>query len=441
MHEQKSQSKVHSPCGLISSSSSIMVDIAVKSGAAWVCQAQGRQLADVLLPVHIADKEEELSQSQGDKTNRCSPVLLEQTEDGSPCVLTIHCSPGSPAAIGRLLVVSEARTMELYDQTGEYCGTVRGERDHGVQQDSEDRGPFYRKQLILELPSAACEVKLLSLAGRSSLLVCRIVVGLQPPLQQQPGPVRGPGIDMEQVQCLVEEMGTSLSPGAQNLMEMVHYQQKNQTGSLGGFLPLLMGSGAFSILARGANASPGAVSSQTQSAESTPPASVISAADEAPLTENRATSASSPDSLLSGVNTNNAGQVSHAHLAQMMSHFLKGQHGQALTSGPELLPMLQSVCGQVTQLRLDDAAVVEREKKLSNGSWELDSAMERRLEEMEKRLKEHVDRRLDALEQKLEQALLSALHQGETSGSAGGVRGAEGPRAPCSHALTSDDLT
>ncbi|AWP18171.1 DUF4506 domain containing protein [Scophthalmus maximus] len=419
MHEQKSQSKVEEEEFTV----------------------PGRQLADVLLPVHIADKEEELSQSQGDKTNRCSPVLLEQTEDGSPCVLTIHCSPGSPAAIGRLLVVSEARTMELYDQTGEYCGTVRGERDHGVQQDSEDRGPFYRKQLILELPSAACEVKLLSLAGRSSLLVCRIVVGLQPPLQQQPGPVRGPGIDMEQVQCLVEEMGTSLSPGAQNLMEMVHYQQKNQTGSLGGFLPLLMGSGAFSILARGANASPGAVSSQTQSAESTPPASVISAADEAPLTENRATSASSPDSLLSGVNTNNAGQVSHAHLAQMMSHFLKGQHGQALTSGPELLPMLQSVCGQVTQLRLDDAAVVEREKKLSNGSWELDSAMERRLEEMEKRLKEHVDRRLDALEQKLEQALLSALHQGETSGSAGGVRGAEGPRAPCSHALTSDDLT
>ncbi|KAF0025910.1 hypothetical protein F2P81_022791 [Scophthalmus maximus] len=394
----RNEFKVHSPCGLISSSSSIMVDIAVKSGAAWVCQAQGRQLADVLLPVHIADKEEELSQSQGDKTNRCSPVLLEQTEDGSPCVLTIHCSPGSPAAIGRLLVVSEARTMELYDQTGEYCGTVRGERDHGVQQDSEDRGPFYRKQLILELPSAACEVKLLSLAGRSSLLVCRIVVGLQPPLQQRPGPVRGPGIDMEQVQCLVEEMGTSLSPGAQNLMEMVHYQQK-------------------------------------------PPASVISAADEAPLTENGATSASSPDSLLSGVNTNNAGQVSHAHVAEMMSHFLKGQHGQALTSGPELLPMLQSVCGQVTQLRLDDAAVVEREKKLSNGSWELDSAMERRLEEMEKRLKEHVDRRLDALEQKLEQALLSALHQGETSGSAGGVRGAEGPRAPCSHALTSDDLT
>lgn len=35
--------------------------------------------------------------------------------------------------------------------------------------------------------------------------------------------------------------------------------------------------------------------------------------------------------------------------------------------------------------------------------------MERRLEEMEQRLKEHVDRRLDALEQKLEKAFFSVL--------------------------------
>lgn len=63
--------------------------------------------------------------------------------------------------------------------------------------------------------------------------------------------------------------------------------------------------------------------------------------------------------------------MSHAQLADMMSHFLKGQgHGQALTSGPELLPMLQSICGQVTKLRLDDAAVeAEKEKEMRNGTW------------------------------------------------------------------------
>lgn len=63
--------------------------------------------------------------------------------------------------------------------------------------------------------------------------------------------------------------------------------------------------------------------------------------------------------------------MSHGQLAEMMSHFLKGQgHDQALSSGVELLPMLQSVCGQVTKLRLDDAAAVaETEKKMRNGTW------------------------------------------------------------------------
>lgn len=63
--------------------------------------------------------------------------------------------------------------------------------------------------------------------------------------------------------------------------------------------------------------------------------------------------------------------MSHAQLAEMMSHFLNGRgHDQALSSGVELLPMLQSVCGQVTKLRLDDAAAVaEAEKKMRNGTW------------------------------------------------------------------------
>lgn len=49
-----------------------MVDIAVKSGAAWVCRAQDHHLADVLLSVHISSEdtgEEELSQLEGDKRN------------------------------------------------------------------------------------------------------------------------------------------------------------------------------------------------------------------------------------------------------------------------------------------------------------------------------------------------------------------------------------
>lgn len=409
--------------------SNVMVDVAVRSGAAWVCRAEGRRLADVLRPVHIDDddddREEELGQSEGDETNGGGPVLLEQTEDGSPCVLTLTCtssssSSSSSTTISRLLLISEARTMEVYSQMGEYCGTVRGEREDGIQPDGPDRGPFYRKQLILEQPSPSCEVKLLSLAGRSSVLVCRVVAGLR---RLQPGPTRCPGIDMQQVQSLVEEMGTNLSPGAQNLMDMVQFQQKNQTSSLGSFLPLLMGGGGLSALVQGA-----AASSHSQPAASRPPAGSVRPGDEAPPTQNGATtngSAPSPPDLPASGLHDITSDMSHAHLAEMMSHFLKGQGPEtALSSGPELLPMLQSVCGQVTKLRLDDAAA-EKEKQMRNSTWELDSAMERRLEEMERRLKEHVDRRLDALEQKLERALLSVLPQialdqaATASGSAG----------------------
>ncbi|XP_053197438.1 ATPase PAAT isoform X2 [Scomber japonicus] len=419
-----------------------MVDICVKSGAAWVCNSPERHLSDVLLPVYNGNKDND---DEGEETHRGDPVLLEQTEEGSPCVLMLHCSPGSPAVISRLLLVSEARTMEVYDQTGEYCGTVRGERDDSIQPDCADRGPFYRKQLILDDPSSACEVKLLSLAGRSSVLVCQVLVGLQ---QLQPAPARGPGINMQQVQSLVDEMGTSLSPGAQNLMEMVHIQQKNQTSSLDGLLPLLMGGGAFSALTRGATA---ALRNEPQPADFRPP---VSPAQNGAASDSSTSSSSPSEMSLSSVSSRNTtgsesrSPVSHSQLTEMMSHFLNG-HGQASSSGPgpDFLPMLQSVCGQVTQLRLDDAAA-EREKAMRNGSWELDAAMERRLEEMEKRLKEHMDRRLDALEQKLEKALLSALplvalNQAAVGGSAGGgsyTRPSDGAdRTNACYALTSCD--
>ncbi|XP_035764674.1 ATPase PAAT [Neolamprologus brichardi] len=358
-----------------------MVDISVKSEATWVCHTQGRHLADVVLPVHINNttkEEDEVSELDREETQCCDPVLLEQMEEGSPCVLKFHCNPSLPATISRLLVISEARTMEVYSQTGEYSGTVRGSKDDSIQLDSADRGPFYKKQLIIEEPSSACEVKLLSLAGRSSVMVAKVIVSLQL-LQSCPAP--NPGIDMQRVQCLMEEMGTSLSPGAQNLMEMVQFQQKNQTGSLAGFLPLLMGSGAFSGLGREVSMCPGAGNFLPRPAEF---------------------KVQNPFVLFFVL------RLDHLKTRPTL-HFLKGQGvNQGFGSSPELLPMLQNVCGQVTQLRLDDAAA-EKEKMMRNGTWELDSAMERRLEEMEKRLKEHMDRRLDALEQKLEKALLSAL--------------------------------
>lgn len=44
-----------------------MVDIAVKSGSAWICHTQGPRLTDILLSAQVSD--EQFSHPEEDKTN------------------------------------------------------------------------------------------------------------------------------------------------------------------------------------------------------------------------------------------------------------------------------------------------------------------------------------------------------------------------------------
>ncbi|XP_053719153.1 ATPase PAAT [Synchiropus splendidus] len=372
-----------------------MVEISVKSGEAWVCETAS-QLSDILVLVQLKNEGEELPDSDISH----GPVMLEQRKEGSPCVLTLRSSTDSPAIIGRLMLVSEARTLEVYDQHGEYCGTVRGEADTQVhvkrcevQTSRSDRGPFYRKQLIIPSPVSSCDIKLLSLGGRSSVLVHQMTVGLLPPPSNPLD--RPPGIDLEQVQTMVEEMGASLSPGAQNLLDMIHFQQQNQTSTLGGFLPLMMRGGVLSALTRG-----GGLPADTNVEQS-----VQNLRDLATLThhlppsQNGVTSPASdsvspPEEPHSDISAASSGSPSQ--WSEIMSHFVRGSEGAEL---------LQSICGHVTQLRLGEAQNSVR----TDGSWS-DVVMERRLEEMEKRLRDHMDRRLDAIEHKLEVAVKNLLH-------------------------------
>ncbi|KAK6329356.1 hypothetical protein J4Q44_G00013340 [Coregonus suidteri] len=366
----------------------------VNGHTSWACKSQERQLSDILLPVQSSDNTD-ISQIDRDTPNGCVPVLLEQVEEGSPCVITLCCAPHCPALITSLLVTSEARTIEVYSQAGDYCGTCRGERDPNAQPDSAERGPFYRNHLILESPTTSCEVKLLSLGGRGSVAVARVVMGLQTMTSADCSLSLGPSIDMLRVQSMMEEMGTSLSPGAQSLMNMVQFQQKNKADSLSGFLPFLLGSGALSALAKGTNGPSEATADIQQPSVNTSfqPDKMSDSASSDPCPQSRAAS-----------NT-------HTSLADMMSPFLNGQPGgRRPCIGPDMLPMLQSVCGQVTQLRIEDASKTSSGPRQEHVCCrELEQVMERRLGQMERRLMEHMDQRLDALQLRLETALLQTL--------------------------------
>ncbi|XP_072312714.1 ATPase PAAT [Eucyclogobius newberryi] len=336
-----------------------MVDLS----SSWVCETEGRSLSDVLNIQNHHDPNENREQN-----GVAGPVLLSQPEESAPCLLSLNCRP--PAAIAGLELVSEARTAEVYDQSGEYCGTARGEPRPSA--DSPDSETFYRKRLLLDRPATSCQVKLLSLCGRRRVRVLAVSVVVSVATEaERSGVSVNHSVDLQRVRSMMEDMGTSLSPGAQHLMDMVQSQQQNHTSSLTSLFPLLIGG-----------------RSQLQ---------VTPSVTDSPSNQNGAMSHDSPDSPCSE-SSESRSPVSPAHITEMMSQLLRGR-GQA-----DLLPVLQSVCGHVTQLRLDNGVAL---KETSDVTCSVQ--MERRLEQMEQRLKEHLDKRLDALEQKLDSVLNLAL--------------------------------
>jgi len=100
---------------------------------------------------------------------------------------------------------------------------------------------------------------------------------------------------------------------------------QNKSDMLNGFIPLLVGGGALGCLSRGGGAS----DSTGVESGSNPPSGL--------------------HQLLSASN----------QMHGAMSTLLSSETG---TINPDLLPMLQSVCGQVTQLRLEEATSPERKK-------------------------------------------------------------------------------
>ncbi|XP_061087755.1 ATPase PAAT [Conger conger] len=376
----------------------------------WDCKSSERKLGDIVYPVTTSSLAN-LTQVYTENSGEIDLVYLEQDAEASPCMLRLECAPHSSALISSLLVVTEARTMEVYSGAGEYCGTCRGERHDTLQLENAAEGiSLYKKYVQLESPLASCDVKLLSLGGRARVGIGGVVLGLRDDGPAGGTQVPGQAIDLHQVQSMVESIGTTLSPGAQNLMDMVQFQQKNKADALGGFLPLLLGSGPLAVMAKAT------IESRTCSAD----AQTLTAAVHGHADASSPGQSLEPESAVAGPNTlpqplGTAAPDRHdRRLTNAVSSLLNGHPGRRpFGFGPDLLPVLQGVCGQVAQLRIEDGpsatATSAGTEEGHSCCHSLELRLERRMEEMEERLKQHIDRRLDALQQGLERALLEAL--------------------------------
>ncbi|XP_036591125.1 ATPase PAAT [Trichosurus vulpecula] len=158
-------------------------------------------------------------------------VLLKKkmdNEEENSCFLYLKCNPHRCEEIVSLGILSEARNMEVYARE-EYCGTSRGESVCTVQRNSENEITLYKKYLKLECPTDCCKIKLLSFGDKQSIFVSKIVVQVRAVSANSSTsfPAVGSRIDLDRVQTIMESMGSKLSPGAQQLMNMVRFQQRN----------------------------------------------------------------------------------------------------------------------------------------------------------------------------------------------------------------------
>lgn len=351
----------------------------VMCSTSWMCQADLASVVKLSGADLPAQKEEELSREH------C--VLLElpsATQADIPCTLSILCAAQGKDRILSATICSQARIIEIYggsqdEQEEEYLGTSRGERVCTFSSGGEDSPVIlYKTQLTFEFPVPSCTIKLLSLGGRCRVLVSEISVQVTsvPERCSPASPVAGSSINLDRVQSIMDSMGGKMSPGAEQLMNMVRAQQKHQA-PFGAHLMQLFGS-----------FQPGREQSKVDARQHALLADKI------------------PDTTI-GMQvpaSQSHGSVQHASpendMQSFMSSLLQKSLGPAASShGPDsLLPLLRNLCGE-NQKESSSAA---KEEKTDPALEKLVSA---HMERMEKTLMAHIDQRMRSLQEHLDSRL------------------------------------
>ncbi|XP_061220127.1 ATPase PAAT [Neopsephotus bourkii] len=387
----------------------------VVAGCSWLC-APPDGLARALC----------LRRDPGGGEAGTEAVVVERRTGGgsaAPCVLQLECRPAGAGEIVSVGIVSEARNMEVYVGE-EYCGTGRGESVGAALPSGEtEEVTLYKKYLKFECPAASCRIKLLSIGEKQRILISKIIVQVKTVSAKVPTdfPSLGSSIDLDRVQTIMESMGSKLSPGAQQLMDMVRCQQKNSSPFGDKLNWIVLGKNAD---CGGDRAVDGLHSAALQ------PSLDPSASEPLPV-KNHLTSDTEHEDLKISHDLNTqvperentsdserlTTQQSTVDLGDDFKlvgslHMQEQESGTPNVATPQvLLPFLQNLCTQVNHLRLKDGnrrsgklAVAKEEGIQCVGVEQqpicsyLEKMISKNMDLMEKKLMDYIDRQIQALQ-------------------------------------------
>ncbi|KAJ6668992.1 hypothetical protein lerEdw1_007801 [Lerista edwardsae] len=381
----------------------------------------------------------------GPPQNGENVVVLEgqlNYDNVAPCLLYLQCDPHGSEEIVGLGIVSEARHMEVY-MGDEYYATGRGEKIFTVQNDSKnDQVTLYKKYLKLECSTASCKIKLLSIGEKQRVLISKIIVEVKSACTKSVPdlPTLGSGIDLDKVQTIMESMGSKLSPGAQQLLDMVRTQQKQNGLPFGGKLQNILGRQGF--VSGNNHTIDGlykAVNFGRLDHLSSAPAPLKPGSTTGTILEdfkmysemNKQVSTTEDISESPGLHTPQHSVVlPQKDFKGLVSSFLQEQANENPNTPNSmlLLPFLQTVCGQVNSLRID-----EKNKHYENNSVSEDGGIQtlgveqqpiclylekiisKNMEQMEKRLIDYIDLRMQKLQEHLDAKVAAILDLAQNS--------------------------
>lgn len=231
-------------------------------------------------------------------------------------------------------------------------------------------------------------------------------------------PSLGSSIDLDRVQTIMESMGSKLSPGAQQLMDMVRYQQKNslplgdrlswmlgKNSDIGNEHPVdgLHGAGIQTSLHQSVSESPSVRNPLTSETG----CENLNLDLEAQVPDGE--DASNSIELITQQNT-----VDLRNDFKAMGSLLMQEQTDRIRNiaAPQmLLPFLQNLCSQVNHLRLKDGErhldknVVTKEEGIQTVGVEqqplcsyLEKIISKNMDLMEKKLTDYIDRQIQALQ-------------------------------------------
>uniref|UniRef100_A0A8C5LIW7 RIKEN cDNA 2310057M21 gene n=1 Tax=Jaculus jaculus TaxID=51337 RepID=A0A8C5LIW7_JACJA len=330
-------------------------------------------------------------------------------------------APPAAEEILSIGILSSARNMEVYLEE-EYGGTSRGKSVCTVLDDSEHgKILLYKNHIKLESSTHACKIKLLSFGEKQCVFISKVVAHVRPSsAHSSPScPMLGSRLDLDNIQSIMESMGSKLSPGAQQLMDMIRCQQKSCIPIREQLQSVLGTTGYKHMVALQSPSAPGAL--DKSSSTPFPFRSVLTSSS---ATENSKpfTEESTQPPGGNGHTTNQSQRTivppNHSllenDLKNAVSFFPKKASDTPEVPHSELLPFLQNLCSQVNHLRIGHNAkwqenISKPQEGIVSVAMEeqpiysyLEKILSKNMELMEKKLMDYIDQRVCKLQEHMD---------------------------------------